>query len=183
MGKDNVPFHAIYWPALLMGYGGLNLPTDVPANQFVTFGGEKTSKSRGVGRPLQWYLDRLEPDALRYALASNLPENNDTDLYDEEIERRVNGELVANWGNLVNRVISMTHRYFDGVVPEATALDAEDDALLSRIDEAVDDVGDLISRVKLRGGLAAAMAGAQEVNQYLSARQPWKTAADDPGRT
>ncbi len=183
MGKDNVPFHAIYWPALLMGYGGLNLPTDVPANQHLMIGGEKASKSRGVGRPLLWYLKNVEPDALRYAVASNFPETNDTDLYDEEIERRVNGELVANWGNLVNRAVSMTHRYFDGVVPEGSRLDYGDEALLSAVDTTLEDVGDLISRIKLRAGLASAMSGAQEVNQYLSARQPWKTAADDPERT
>jgi methionyl-tRNA synthetase len=183
VGKDNIPFHAVYWPALLMGHGDLNLPTDVPANQFVTFGGEKTSKSRGIGRSLQWYLDRLEPDGLRYALAANLPETNDTDLYDSEIARRINGELVSTWGNLVNRAVSMTHRYFDGEVPPGTDLDGDDEALLHKIDAVLDEVGDLISAVKLRAGLSAAMAGAQEVNQYLSARQPWKTASDDPVRT
>jgi methionyl-tRNA synthetase len=183
MGKDNVPFHAIYWPALLMGHGGLNLPTDVPANQYLTIAGEKASKSRGVGRTLLWYLANVEPDALRYAVASNFPENNDTDISHEEIERRINGELVANWGNLVNRAISMTHRYFDGVVPEPTVLDAEDEAVLARADAVLAEVGDLIGLVKLRRGLTTAMAGAQEVNQYLSSRQPWKTAADDPERT
>ena len=183
MGKDNVPFHAIYWPALLMGHGGLNLPTDVPANQFLTIGGEKASKSMGVGRPLNWYLQHVEPDALRYAIASNFPESNDTDLYEEEIERSVNGELVANWGNLVNRVVSMTHRYFDGEVPEPGPLDSVDDALLAGVDRTLDAVGDLIGRVKLRNGLTTAMAGAQEANQYLSVRQPWKTAGDDLVRT
>ena len=183
MGKDNVPFHAIYWPALLMGHGGLNLPTDVPANQYLTIGGEKASKSRGVGRSLRWYIDHLEPDALRYAVASNFPETSDTDLFDEEIERRINGELVANWGNLVNRVVSMTHRYFGGVVPEEGDLDSGDEALLDSIDGTLEEVGDLIARVKLRSGLATAMASAQEVNQYLSSKEPWKTAADDPERT
>ena len=112
VGKDNIPFHAVYWPALLMGHGGLNLPTDVPANQYVTFGGSKASKSRGVGRSLQWYIDTFEPDALRYAIAASFPETNDTDLSDDEMVRRVNDELVSTWGNLVNRVVSMTHRYF-----------------------------------------------------------------------
>ena len=183
IGKDNVPFHAVYWPALLMGHGGLNLPTDVPANQFVTFGGEKTSKSLGIGKSVPWYLDRIEPDALRYALASNLPENNDTDLSDTEIVRRVNAELVATWGNLVNRAISMTHRYFGGQVPPAAELEADDEALLEGIDGVLSEVGALISEVRLRAGLVAAMAGAQEVNQYLSAKEPWKTAADDRERT
>lgn len=183
VGKDNVPFHAVYWPALLMGHGGLNLPTDVPANQYVTFGGAKASKSRGVGRSLQWYLDRFEPDALRYALAANLPETNDTDLLDDEIVRRINDELVANWGNLVNRVVSMTHKYFGGRVPERGDLAEVDRKLLATVDEAFGAVAGHIEAVQLRGGLAAAMAAAQAVNAYLSDASPWKTAADDAART
>jgi len=183
VGKDNIPFHAVYWPALLMGHGGLNLPTDVPANQYLMVGGLKASKSMGVGRSLSWYLENLEPDALRYAVAATFPESNDADLDDDEIVRRVNGELVANWGNLVNRVSSMTHRYFDGVVPEPVGLDETDRALLDSIDATIDEVGAHIAAVRLRTGLNTAMGGAQEVNQYLSARQPWKTAASDPVRT
>ena len=183
IGKDNIPFHAIYWPALLMGHGELNLPTDVPANQHLMVGGEKASKSRGVGRPLAWYLANIEPDALRYAVASSFPETNDAGLDDDEIARRINDELVANWGNLVNRTVSMTHRYFDGVVPGPVGLDADDMKLLSDVDDTLANVGELLSQVKLRAALASAMAGSQDVNQYLSAREPWKTAADDPART
>ena len=183
VGKDNVPFHAVYWPALLMGHGGLNLPTDVPANQHLTVSGKKASKSMGIGRLLSWYIENFEPDAVRYAVAANFPETNDTDLEEGEIARRVNGELVANWGNLVNRGVSMTHRYFGGVVPEPGALDDGDSELLGAIDETIESVGDLISRVRLRSALSTAMAGAQVVNQYLSAREPWKMAATDLERT
>ncbi len=183
VGKDNIPFHAVYWPALLMGYGGLNLPTDVPANQYVTFGGEQASASRGIGRSIGWYTERFEPDALRYGVAINLPENSDTEISLDELVKRVNEELVATWGNLVNRVVSMTGRYFDGVVPPADGLDAADEALLAEADAALVEVGDLIGAVKLRAGLQRAMAGAQAVNAYLNERQPWKTADDDPERT
>jgi methionyl-tRNA synthetase len=183
IGKDNIPFHAVYWPALLMGHGGLNLPTDVPANQYVLFGGQKASKSMGVGRPLEWYLDHFEVDALRYAIAVNFPENSDTELYDDELVRRVNEELVATWGNLVNRVFSMVWRYFDGVVPEPGDRDDIDGALLGSIAAALEEVGTSIEAVRLRAGLQRAMAGAQEVNAYLSERAPWKTAVDDPRRT
>ncbi len=183
IGKDNIPFHAVYWPALLMGYGGLDLPTDVPANQFITFRGEKGSASRGVGRSISWYIDRFEPDALRYAVAINFPENNDTDISDEDMIRRVNDELVATWGNLVNRVVSMTGRYFDGVVQEQVDLDEHDEALLASVDETLSEVGDLITGVKLRAGLQRAMVGAQAVNVYLSEREPWKTAKTDLART
>jgi len=183
IGKDNIPFHAVYWPALLMGYGGLNLPTDVPANQFITFGGEKGSASRGVGRSISWYTDHFEPDSLRYAVAINFPETNDTDMSEDGMVRRVNDELVATWGNLVNRVVSMTGRYFDGVVQERAALDPQDEALLASADETLEEVGQLISEVKLRGGLQRAMIGAQTVNAYLNEREPWKTAKSDLDRT
>jgi methionyl-tRNA synthetase len=183
VGKDNIPFHAVFWPALLMGHGGLNLPTDVPANQYVTFGGAKASKSRGVGRSLGWYLDHFEPDALRYAIAANLPETNDTDLFDEEIVRRINDELVATWGNLVNRVLSMTHRYFSGRVPPAADLEPVDEEALAQADAALDLVGGAIENRHLRAGLSHAMAAAQGINQYLSDTEPWKAAAADLQRT
>lgn len=183
VGKDNVPFHAIYWPALIMSHGGLNLPTDVPANQYVTFGGAKASKSRGVGKSLSWYLDHFESDSLRYAIARAFPESNDTELGDDEIVRSINDELVATWGNLVNRVVSMTNRYFDGVVPEPSSLnEADEAALVSRI-ETMDDVAELLYAVKLRAGLARAMGGAQETNAYLNDLAPWTTAKTDMKRT
>ncbi len=183
VGKDNVPFHAVFWPALLMGHGGLNLPTDVPANQFVTFGGQKASKSRGVGRPLSWYLRELEPDALRYALAATLPETSDSDLTEDELIRRINDELVAAWGNLVNRVVSMTHRYFDGVVPSAEGLDDDDRALLDTVQRGIAETGDEIAAVRLKAGLAKAMSLAHAANGYLTVREPWKTAKTDMERT
>ena len=183
IGKDNIPFHAVYWPALLMGYGGLNLPTDVPANQFVNFGGEQASASRGIGRSIGWYVERFEPDALRYAVAINFPETSDTEITLDELVKRVNEELVATWGNLVNRVFVMTERYFDGVVPPAGEPDAVDRQLLADAGETLDEVGRLIGEVKLRGGLQRAMVGAQAVNAYLNEREPWKTAGEDPART
>lgn len=183
VGKDNIPFHAVYWPALIMGHGGLNLPTDVPANQYVTFGGAKASTSRGVGRPLGWYLDRFEPDSLRYAIAQAFPESNDSELTDGEIVRRINDELVATWGNLVNRVVSMTNRYFDGVVPQPGVLSEADDTALASRTATLQDVSDLLGDVKLRAGIARAMAGAQEANAYLSDLAPWTTAKTDMERT
>ena len=174
VGKDNIPFHAVIWPAMLLGYGGLNLPTDVPANQYITFKGAKASKSKGVGRSIGWYAERLQPDALRYAIASVLPEQNDTDLGDEEIIRRINDELVATWGNLVNRVLSLTTNSFDGKVPKPHQLTGEDQALTA--------VASHIEAVELRAGLRAAMDAATEVNVYLNANAPWKVVKDDPKR-
>lgn len=183
VGKDNVPFHAIIWPSMLLGYGGLNLPTDVPANQFVTFKGGKASSSRGIGLTISEALDRFEPDSLRYALAASFPEQSDTDLTIEEIARRVNEELLATWGNLVNRVLSMIHKNLDGVVPAIGERQAEDDAVLSNVDQMLVDMAGLIERVELRAGLRAAMDAAQSVNAYLNATEPWRLAKSDPERS
>jgi len=182
VGKDNIPFHTIIWPAILIGHGDLDLPTDVPANQYVTFKGEKASKSAGVGRSVLEYLEVLQPDALRYAIASILPEQNDTELTDDEIVRRVNDELVAVWGNLVNRVLSMIGRNFDGVVPEAVDPQAADTELVATIDRALDEVAASIEAVELRAALRAAMGAAQAANAYLSENEPWKVVKSDPAR-
>ncbi len=183
IGKDNIPFHAVYWPALLMGHKGLNLPTNVPGNQYVTFGGSKASKSRGVGRSLDWYLEHFEPDALRYAIASVLPEHNDTDLSDEEIVRRINDELVATWGNLVNRVLAMTYKHFGGTIPAPGELDADDHRLLEKVDAAFAEASDQFERVELRAALRSGMAAASEANAYLNDKEPWATAKTDLERT
>jgi methionyl-tRNA synthetase len=182
VGKDNIPFHTVIWPAMLMGYGGLNLPTDVPANQFITFKGQKASKSQGVGKSIGWYAGRLEPDAIRYAIASVLPEQNDTDLSNEEIIRRVNDELVATWGNLVNRVLSMSDRNFDGHVPSPGPLEPADEALIDVIDRALEAGAGHIEAVELRAGLRAGMDAATEVNAYLNSEQPWTVLNTDPNR-
>ncbi|HJP24738.1 MAG TPA: methionine--tRNA ligase [Acidimicrobiales bacterium] len=182
IGKDNIPFHTIIWPAMLIGYGGLNLPTDVPANQYVTFKGGKASASRGVGLTIGEGLELFEADALRYALAASLPEQSDTDLSVEEIGRRINEELVATWGNLVNRVLSMVHKTCEGVVPEADGRNAEDLAVLATVDAALATVTDQIEEVELRAALRTGMDAAASVNAYLNATEPWKLAKTDPGR-
>jgi methionyl-tRNA synthetase len=182
IGKDNIVFHAVIWPCQLMGYGGLNLPTDVPANQFVTFKGDKASASRGVGQSVGWYAERLQPDALRYALAANLPEQNDTDLTDDEIIRRINEELVATWGNLVNRVLTITSRSFDHRIPEPGPLTSVDEEVVAKVDSALAEVGRLIEEVELRAGLRSAMEAATAVNVYLNSTEPWKLVKTDRGR-
>ncbi|MGH8927075.1 MAG: methionine--tRNA ligase [Acidimicrobiia bacterium] len=182
VGKDNIPFHTVIWPAMLMGYGEHNLPTNVPANQYVTFRGAKASKSLGVGRSIGWYAERLEPDALRYAIAAVLPEQNDTDLTDAEIVRRINDELVATWGNLVNRVLTITARNFDGQVPAPGELEDQDRHVLAAIDQALIDEAGLIEAVELRAGLRIAMEAAGAVNFYLNATEPWKLVKTDPSR-
>jgi methionyl-tRNA synthetase len=182
VGKDNIPFHAVIWPAMLMGRGDLNLPTDVPANQYITFKGSKASKSKGIGRSIGWYAERLQPDALRYAIASVFPEHDDTDLSDDEIIRRVNEELVATWGNLVNRVLSMSSRNFEGTVPPPGEMTEEDEEILELADATLDTVADHIEKTELRAGLRTGMDAATEVNAYLNSTEPWRILKDDPER-
>jgi methionyl-tRNA synthetase len=182
VGKDNIPFHTVIWPAMLMGYGGLNLPTDVPANQYITFKGEKASKSKGVGNSIGWYAQRLQPDSLRYAIASVLPEQQDTDLSDAEIIRRVNEELVATWGNLINRVLTLSQRDFEGMVPTPGPLEEGDEEILEMARELTSAVGAHIEAVELRAGLRVGMEAAAAVNAYLNATEPWRLIKEDPGR-
>ncbi len=182
VGKDNIPFHAIVWPAMLLGYGGLNLPTDVPANQYVTFRGEQASASRGVGRPVGWYVTRLQPDAIRYALAANLPEHSDTDISEDELVRRINEELVSTWGNLVHRVLTLTAANFAGRIPQPGELDEGDRSLLAAVDGALIAAAAQLEAVELRAALRVAMDAAAEVNAYLNRTEPWKTVADDRQR-
>ena len=188
IGKDNIPFHALFWPAQLMAVGEqiagkeLHLPDDIPANQYVTFKGGKASASRGGGMTIEEGLKHFQPDALRYALASNFPEQADTEISYEEIARRVNEELVANWGNLVNRVLSMTHKTCGGVVAEPGELTKDDTTLLTFIDRSLEESAELFEIVELRAALRKGMEAAQAANRYLNATEPWKLAKTDPDR-
>jgi methionyl-tRNA synthetase len=135
-----------------------------------------------VGRSIGWYAERLEPDAIRYSIAAVLPEQHDTDLSDDEIIRRVNEELVATWGNLVNRVLSITERNFDGRVPSPGPLTPADERLIDDIDQALVTAAAHIEAVELRAGMRAAMDAATEVNAYLNSEEPWRALKEDPGR-
>ena len=182
VGKDNIPFHAVIWPAMLIGHGGLNLPTELPANQYLTFKGDKASASRGIGRSIAWYAERIQPDAIRYAIASVLPEQNDTDFSDEELIRRVNEELVATWGNLVNRVLSMSDGNFEGQVPNPGELTEEDREIVELGARTLDEVGRRIEAVELKAGLRTGMEAAAQVNAYLNATEPWHVVKNDTMR-
>ena len=188
IGKDNIPFHALFWPAQLMAVGDkidgeeLHLPDVIPANQYVTFKGGKASASRGVGMTIEEGLEFFQADALRYALAANFPEQADTEISHEEIVRRVNEELVANWGNLVNRVLSMTHKTCGGTVAEPGDFTEEDTSLLAAIDSALEESAELFEAVELRAALRKGMEAAQAANRYLNATEPWKLSKTDPDR-
>jgi len=179
IGKDNIPFHCLFWPAQLMAYDAeIRLPDDVPANQYITFKGGKASASRGVGLTIEQGLEMFQVDGLRYALAASLPEQADSDVSIEEIGRRINEELVATWGNLVNRVLSMINKNF-GAQPDVSGRTDEDNAVLTTVDELLVTAGEQIERVELKAALRTAMDAAQAVNAYLNATEPWKIAKQD----
>ena len=184
IGKDNIPFHTLIWPAMIMGYndgGGeqLNLPYNVPANQYLNFRGAKASTSRGTAPVLPEYLKIYEPDTLRYYLAATMPELQDSSFDDADIVRRNNDELVAAWGNLVHRVLTFTVRHFDRAVPEPGGLDERSRAMIDGATEVVEEVGREIGLCHFRNGLQAALAFARRVNQYLDETEPWKRIKED----
>jgi methionyl-tRNA synthetase len=196
IGKDNIFFHASLWPAQLMGAGAefikifdpsaenpepLNVPYDVPANQFMNLEGQKISGSRNWAVWGRDALTRYDPDALRYYLTANMPELKDSDWDWAEFVARNNNELVANWGNLANRVLSFCYKHWEGHVPDVafSALRPADLELLETIEKGFDSVGALYDGVKLRAALSEALRLATIVNQYLDTMAPWKQVKED----
>lgn len=174
IGKDNIPFHAIIWPAELMGYDErLNLPYDIPASEFLNLEGQQFSTSRNWAVWLPDYLERYAPDPLRYYLTAIAPETGDSEFTWSGYVERNNNELVAAWGNLVNRVISFSVRHWEGQVPEPGPFDATDTALLDRIAAGFDTVGAHYEKAEFRAALRETMALAREVNRYLDEKGPW----------
>ncbi|MBI4491313.1 MAG: methionine--tRNA ligase [Chloroflexi bacterium] len=176
IGKDNIPFHTVIWPAILMARGGLNLPYDVPANEYLLFGGEKASKSLGIGYTVPDMLAHFDPDPLRYYLSTNMPETGDTNFDLLDFIRRNNDELVATWGNLAHRSLTFVQRSFDGKVPACDALDPE---VQARIEQAFATVTERLSAVHFRDALRETMALAHFGNRYFDERAPWRQVKED----
>jgi methionyl-tRNA synthetase len=194
MGKDNITFHSQIWPAELLGYNGkgdkggepgifgeLNLPTEVVSSEFLTMEGKQFSSSRGVVIYVRDVLARYQPDALRYFIAVAGPENQDTDFTWSEFVRRTNDELVAGWGNLVNRTASMINKNL-GAIPERGALADVDHALLAATEGAFTTVGDLLRTHRQKAAVSEAMRVVGEANKYLSDTAPWKLKNENPER-
>jgi len=188
IGKDNIPFHAVIWPAELMGVERLyedepsvklNLPYDVPANEYMNMEGQKISGSRNWAVWMDEALDRYDPDALRYYLTVAMPETRDTDWLWDGFLHRNNDELVATWGNLVHRALTFAYRRFDGRVPTPEPLEDVDARLLARIEAGFEPVGQLIAGCKLRAALGKVMGLAREANRYLEEKGPWFQIKED----
>jgi methionyl-tRNA synthetase len=194
MGKDNIVFHSEIWPAMLLGYAGLgarggepgplgtlNLPTEVVSSEFLTMEGRKFSSSRAVVIYVRDFLARYDSDALRYYVAIAGPESQDTDFTWSEFVRRNNDELVATWGNLVNRAVSFAAR-FVGSIPEAGALTDRDHGLLERSRRAFDPVGGHLETSHFKFAINEALRTVAEANKYFSEQAPWKLRESDPDR-
>lgn len=181
LAKDNIPFHTIIWPAMLIGHADRVLAYDVPSNEFLNLEGEKMSTSRDWALWMPDLQERYQPDQLRYYLAANAPEGRDSNWSWTEFVRRNNDELVATWGNLANRILTIAHRNF-GEVPEPGELQEIDHVLLRTADEAVEKVGALLEGAHLKAALQEALALAQRANQYVSDQEPWKLVKADRAR-
>jgi methionyl-tRNA synthetase len=194
MGKDNIVFHTVIWPAMLLGQNGqasrggapnaelglLNLPTEIVSSEFLTMKGSKVATSRGASIFVGDFLRAFGPDALRYYIAVAGPENQDTDFTWDEFIRRNNNELANEWGNLVNRSISMAEKNC-GAIPAAGELTEADTALLAAARGAFDTVGELLGQCKFKNAITEVMRIVGLANQYVSQQEPWKLK-DDPVR-
>lgn len=185
IGKDNIVFHCIVFPSMLKAHGGYILPDNVPANEFLNLEGDKISTSRGWAVWLNEYLQELpgKEDVLRYVLCANAPETKDNDFSWKDFQTRNNSELVAIFGNFVNRAIVLTHKYFGGRVPADLKPEAIDAETLAQIPQIVSEIEENISSYKFREALKAAMNLARLGNKYLTDTEPWKVAKNDLDRT
>jgi methionyl-tRNA synthetase len=181
MGKDNITFHTVMWPAILIGAGGLNLPYEVVASEFLTMEGRKFSSSRQAFVYVGDFLSRYDPDPLRYYLTIAGPETQDTDFTWAEFLRRNNDELVGTWGNLVHRTLVNAQRNF-GAVPEPGELNERDRGVVDNVEAGFTTVGRLLAGARFKAALIEAMRLAQLVNQYLGEEEPWQTIKTDRGR-
>ena len=185
IGKDNIVFHCIIFPIILKSHGDYVLPTNVPANEFLNLEGKKLSTSRNWAIWLHEYLEDFkgQEDALRYALCATAPEGKDTDFTWADFQARNNNELVAIFGNFINRVVVLTHKYWEGNVPRPNNLDNYDKEVLVKLAEFPKKIGDSIEKFRFREALAELMNLARLGNKYLADTEPWKLKTTDEKRT
>jgi methionyl-tRNA synthetase len=184
IGKDNIVFHCIIFPALLKAHGDYILPENVPANEFLNLEGQKLSTSKNWAVWLHEYLEDFEgmQDALRYVLTINAPETKDNDFTWDDFQARVNNELVSVYGNFINRVVVLSQKYYDGMVPEAGPLSDEDKQVLQQLKEAPSAIEKSLDRYRFREAAGLLMGVARLGNKYLADHEPWKLIKSDPER-
>jgi methionyl-tRNA synthetase len=184
IGKDNIVFHCIIFPALLKAHGDYILPENVPANEFLNLEGQKLSTSKNWAVWLHEYLEDFEgmQDALRYVLTINAPETKDNDFTWDDFQARVNNELVSVYGNFINRVVVLSQKYYDGIVPEAGPLSDQDKQVLQQLQEAPSAIEKSLDRYRFREAGGLLMGVARLGNKYLADHEPWKLIKSDPER-
>lgn len=184
IGKDNIVFHCIIFPAMLKAEGSFNLPDNVPANEFLNLEGDKISTSRNWAIWLHEYLDEMpgKEDVLRYVLTANAPETKDNDFTWRDYQARNNNELVAIYGNFVNRALVLTHKYFNGKVPPLGHLTEIDEEMLREVAAIPAELDDQLEHFHFREALKTAMQLARIGNKYLADTEPWKVIKSDPDR-
>ena len=179
MGKDNIIFHSIILPSILLGKGELNLPHNIPANEYLNLEGLKLSSSRNWALWVNELSDIYEPDSIRYSLASNFPETSDTDFSLDELVRANNQELVATYGNLVNRIVNICIKNFDSKIPKAIHIDDDSQKIIDMCHDTLKVVKDEISNARLRKGLSEIMKLCGNINKYIDMKEPWKLVKSD----
>ena len=177
LAKDNIPFHTVIWPAMLMAHGGLNLPYDVPANEYLTLSGEQFSKSKGIGIWIPDVLKRFDADSIRYYLSINMPEKHDTDWRWEDFVAKNNNELVAIYGNFIHRVLTFIHKNF-GKIPAGKV----DEEIWQEVVKNFEEIGKSIEACHFKEGMKKVMRIAQIGNQYMNASEPWKFVKENVER-
>ncbi|MEI7553859.1 methionine--tRNA ligase [Candidatus Chlorohelix sp.] len=182
LGKDNIPFHTIIWPAMLIGYGELNLPFDVPASEFMNLEGDQMSTSRNWAIWLPDIEERYQPDAIRYYMTAIAPETRDSSWSWKDFVAKINNELIGTYGNFINRVLNPLQKNFGGLVPTPGELDESDHKLLAAAQETFARVTELLEGVHLRDALKEVMALASLGNGYLEEKSPWKVIKQDVQR-
>ena len=182
LAKDNIPFHSLIWPSMLMGYDeALNLPYDIPANEYLCLKGEQFSKSRGLGIFVSDILEKFDADAVRYYLSINMPENKDTNWTWDDFVAKNNDEIVGTYGNFIHRVVTFTQKNF-GEIPSQGTLDDLDKQAIKKIEEISGTASDAIEKCSFKKGLRTVMSLAQFGNFYFDQNQPWNLIKNDKER-
>jgi methionyl-tRNA synthetase len=182
IGKDNIIFHAIFFPAMLMAHGDFVLADNVPANEFMNLEGSKQSKSKGHSILVKDIVEKFNPDSVRYAVVTNMPENKDTDFYWSDLVAKNNNELGAIFGNFVNRTFVFAEKYFAAKVPERNGFEKIDEELLVRLTSSVTRIGELYESFKFKDAVAETMNVVRDSNKYFNDAEPWKAIKENKER-
>jgi methionyl-tRNA synthetase len=182
IGKDNIVFHGIIWPAIIMGTGEFTLPDEIPANEYLNLEGRQISTSRNWAIWLHEYLEGFEPDFLRYYLCSIMPETRDSEFKWKEFQERNNQELINNFGNFVNRTLKFIDKYNESIIPEPYEFSSEDKKMLTEVNSIIDKLDHSLSTFNFRQAIRLWMKISTTGNRYYDQMKPWESRKEDPGR-